>query len=256
MKKAIVILSGGPDSTAAALWAIASGLDVSLITFQFRDDEQYGEIYASMRVAEGLKRPHRIIDFKSPIRVFTPNMHIMMHAGVRQMEGDKSKPYLMPFGSGTMLSFAASYALHEGINTIVWGATLDDGSANFEYSKNFSDALAGLISKATGHDFEILVPFEKKHKPEVVAAFSGNPALFASTWSCRKGSVLQCGVCEGCAARRVSADLAGVADETIYQQPNFKTPLSRFKKIGLSELSDSDWTRIKEIVPLNCDDPA
>ncbi len=41
-QKAIVIFSGGPDSTAAAKYALERGLNVELLTFQFDTDQQYG----------------------------------------------------------------------------------------------------------------------------------------------------------------------------------------------------------------------
>lgn len=95
--KAIVIFSGGPDSTAAALWAMVHGYEVELVTFQFRNEAQYGELGSAMRVAHLLNLPHTIIDYKSPMNVFSTNMHILMHAGVPPLKDDKSKPYLMPY---------------------------------------------------------------------------------------------------------------------------------------------------------------
>ena len=252
--QAIVILSGGPDSTAAALWAMAKGYDVALITFQFRGDAQYGEIFSSMRVAAALKLPHRIIDFKSPIDAFTPNMHIMMHAGVKPLGIDKSQPYLMPFGSGTLLSFAASYAIHEGVSAVIWGATADDGAAHWEYSQDFCSQLSALIGKATGKHIDILVPFSAMHKPEVVTGFAANADLFAKTWSCRTSSRIQCGQCVGCMARRVSADLAGVPDQTIYSSAQFTNPLPQLRSKPLGAYTSNDWLQMQNVAPLNCED--
>jgi 7-cyano-7-deazaguanine synthase len=250
--KAIVILSGGPDSTAAALWALANRYAPELVTFQFRNESQYGELRAAITVAGILGLPHKIIDFKSPLHVFNNNMHIMMHAGVPKMSEDKSKPYLMPFGSGTLLAYTSSYAIHEGISTIVWGATADDAANHAEYTQGFCNQMAALVKTATGHDLNIIAPFNMLHKPQVLETFSGKLDLFSSTWSCRTQGNIQCGICEGCVARRVSAEVAGVCDQTTYANPlNVKVP--NINK-PLDQYSQKDWEDLNKIAPLNCED--
>ena len=78
--KAIVVFSGGPDSTAAALWAQQSGYDVELVTFQFRNAEQYGELKASFKVAEIMGLKHTIFDFRSPMQHFSTSSHAFRYA--------------------------------------------------------------------------------------------------------------------------------------------------------------------------------
>lgn len=252
--RALVILSGGPDSTAAALWALDNGYQVDLITFQVRGDAQYGEIFAAMRVAAALDLPHKIIDLKSAIGAFTPNMHIMRHAGVKPLGVDKSQPYLMPFGTGTLLSFAASYAIHEGVSTLVWGATADDGEANWEYSQEFCDHLAALINRVTGTSLKIVAPFSSKHKPQVLASFAQHLGLFAQTWSCRTASNIQCGQCEGCIARRLSAQLAAITDQTAYTSLAIKPLPAELARKAIDTFTDSDWKTLGDFAGIYCSD--
>src|SRR5690348_3274490 len=80
---AVLVFSGGPDSTAAAIWAVSNGFDVSLLTFQFRGADQQGEIFAAQTVARALGLPICIIDFKGPMLAFRSGIHPMMHAGIR-----------------------------------------------------------------------------------------------------------------------------------------------------------------------------
>lgn len=226
MVDTLVVFSGGPDSTAAAMWAVGAGFKVSLLTFQYRGREQYGEIRASMTVAAALKLPHTIIDFKSTMGSFSPLAHIMMHAGTQEGDFNSRTSHLMPFGAGMVLSIAANYALYNNIKRIVWGATKDDfHDGNYQYGKNFADDLAVLVSKATGTKFEIITPFHDMHKYEIMKEFfSDNEELFAETWSCKGTGQVQSGNCEASTARRISAELAGLRDETVYAHPELTWP--------------------------------
>ena len=173
MKSAVVVFSGGPDSTAAALWGVAEGFSLKLLTFQFKGDEQNGELLAAMQVAKALALPHSIVDFKAPMSLFRPDVHVLMHADTSQ-SSDKSKPHRMEFGAGLILSTAAAYAVYHGYDCVIWGANKDDlVGGRYEYSQKFADAIAGLVSKCTGKDFTIYVPFAKKHKHQVLKCFLG-----------------------------------------------------------------------------------
>src|SRR5205085_8353760 len=118
-KTAIVVFSGGPDSTAAVLWALAEGYQIELLTFQFKNKEQYGELRSAMKVAELLKVPHTVFDFKSPMQHFRPDVHILMHAGTPAGNTASTKSHLMAFGPGMILETASYYALYFGVYTVI-----------------------------------------------------------------------------------------------------------------------------------------
>lgn len=228
MRNAVVVFSGGPDSTASALWAAANNINVELLTFQYKGAEQYGEIRSSIIIAQLLKMKHTIIDFKSTMASFSPMAHIMMHAGTPEGNSKSESSHLMPFGAGMVLSIAANYAVYNSINTMIWGATKDDGyDNNYQYRKEFADDLAFLISKAIGSTFEIITPFNDLHKHQVMRAhFIGREQIFSNTWSCKKGLSEQSGDCEASIARRVAAQLAGLNDLTVYKNEELIWPSS------------------------------
>jgi len=250
MSDAVVIFSGGPDSTAATLWAIEKGFDTELLTFQFAGQKQYGEIFAAMVIARLLNRPHTILDFKSPLDSFSPMMRIMMHAGTPKLGIDKSKPHLMPFGSGVILATASSFAIYNGIYHLIWGATKDDGLDNNEYTQEFANRFASLVSHSLGMEFKITVPFGETHKPLVMRQFSERGELFASTWSCKISSVTQCGECIACVARRASVELAGINDTTQYANMNFALPFALSEMSDISEFTEDDWKKLGEVIIL------
>jgi len=247
MKKAVVVFSGGPDSTASVLWALENDYEVNLLTFQFKAQRQYGELLASMIVASTLQLHQTIIDFKSPLEVFEPNVHILMHAGVEPSKTDKSKSHRLEFGAGMILSTAASFAVYHDIHTVIWGATRDDASTGtYEYTQDFANGMASLVEKTVGPEFSILVPFSNSHKFQVFEKFKGHEDLFATTWSCKEGITEQSGSCYACIARRTAAAIVGFEDRTHYLVPEFVNPLSPEQLKNIHQLSDEDAFRIFE----------
>jgi 7-cyano-7-deazaguanine synthase len=223
MKDAVVIFSGGPDSTAAALWAVSNGYSPELLTFLFKNRQQYGELKAAISVAGILDFKHTLLDFKSPMELFEPNAHILMHAGVESSLVDKTEDHRLPFGAAMILTTAANYAMYVGASTIVWGATLSDSqSGNFEYTQEFCSELSALLTKVVRQKIEIVAPFAAMRKYEVVRKyFTGREELFSQTWSCKSGLQKQSGNCHASRARRIAAKLAGIKDLTIYQNELF-----------------------------------
>jgi 7-cyano-7-deazaguanine synthase len=226
-KKAIVIFSGGPDSTAAALWAISQGYEIELLTFQFKHKAQYGELRSAFEVAKALNAPHTILDFKSPLGVFPPKVVILMHAGTPKYDATSNESSLLPFGAGIILSMASSYALTQvGVETVIWGATRSDAVENSDYTQEFADKLSDLISFSAKRNIKIEVPFSSKNKYQLLEEFKGKEDLFSLTWSCKEESTHPCGICKSCVARRLAAQLANIKDATPYKNKNWVNPLS------------------------------
>lgn len=244
MTKAIVVFSGGPDSLAAALWASAKKYEPWLVTFQFKQREQNGELLASMLLAKLLGWPQEIIDFKSPMLSFEPTVHVLMHAGTKTT-ADRTQHHRMEFGAGMVMATACTFAVYNQVDDVVWGATKDDVfGGRFEYSQEFADSFASLVSSTTGKPFRIHVPFASKSKHQVLAEFAGKEDLFAQSWSCKIGGNIQCGTCTACVARRVAAQAARVKDMTTYHEQEFKNPFTEAQITSLDSLSDEDRAHI------------
>lgn len=219
MARALVVFSGGPDSTAAALWGLEKQFTVELLTFQYKHKQQYGEIKSSIDIASALALPHTILDIFTLLSYFSPNAHIMMHSGTRSGDSESVTEHTLPFGTGMILSIAANYAVYKGFDSLIWGATKDDGfDGAYGYSKQIADDIGIIVSKTVGSEFTIYTPFHDLHKHEIIGKFfKGRELLFAKTWSCKKGGAIQSGDCAASVARRIAARLAGIEDSTRYE---------------------------------------
>lgn len=150
-----------------------------------------------------------------------------MHAGTPKYDAKSDESSLMPYGAGIILSVASSYALTQsGVETVIWGATRSDAVENSDYTQEFADKLADLISYSTKRNLKIEVPFSSKNKYQLLEEFKGKEELFALTWSCKEESTRACGVCKACIARRLASQLANIKDTTPYTNPNWVNPLT------------------------------
>src|SRR5688572_30412173 len=61
-KKAIVLLSGGLDSSLACTYARTSGWQMHAVTFAYGQRAESREIEAAKKIAEWLRAPHEVID--------------------------------------------------------------------------------------------------------------------------------------------------------------------------------------------------
>ncbi len=231
---AYVVFSGGPDSTAAALWALQNDLEARLLTFQFKNHEQYGELKSAILLAQALELPHEIFDFKSPMQHFSSDAHVLMHAGTEIGQKDSTGAHRLEFGAGLILSAAANYAIYRGVNTLVWGATKEDAlGSSYEYTQEFCDRISELVSTVIKRDFKIIAPLTDLFKHEIVSEyFVGREDLFAQTWSCKKGGAIQSGDCHASIARRVAARIAGIEDKTHYRNQAVELPFSEAQLNG------------------------
>jgi 7-cyano-7-deazaguanine synthase len=159
MQKALLVFSGGPDSTAAAVWGMDNQFSIELLTFKFRSSQQDGELAAAAKISEMLMLSQTNVDWTSPMAIFPHTMYPLMHAGTPKDHAEDETGSLLPFGAGLILTYAAAFALSKGVNQIIWGATKDDACGNPDYGTAFSNDLAALITRSVGCDVQIHVPF-------------------------------------------------------------------------------------------------
>jgi 7-cyano-7-deazaguanine synthase len=67
----------------------------------------------------------------------------------------------------------------------------------------------------------LYTPFVHRTKADIVTEGAKHNTPFAETWSCYKGGAHHCGRCGTCVERREAFHLAGIADPTVYDDPDF-----------------------------------
>lgn len=216
--RAVVLLSGGLDSTTAAAWAQAEGHDLYALSFDYGQRHKR-ELASARKVAKALgAREHRIL--KVPLgalggSALTDKAIAVPKAG--KVIGNKIPSTYVPARNTVFLSLGLAYAEIVGAEAIVIGANALDYSGypdcRPEYLAAF-ERMANLATKAgvEGARLRLLAPLVELSKADIVRLAAKLAAPLELTWSCYTGGRKPCGTCESCVLRRKGFEAAGVPD--------------------------------------------
>ena len=217
MQKALVLLSGGLDSTTALYVAKEQGFDeLYAITFEYGQKHDK-EIKAAKAVAKaaGVKE-HKFVK----IMLNQWDGCSLTDEKMDIHDGDINRTTIpdtyVPARNMVFLSVAASYADALDITDIFIGVSEVDYSGYVDCREEFMAAMTEAIRLGTYAGLGILRPFIHMSKGGIAAMGQDLGVDFSRTYSCYKGGAVHCGVCSTCMERREAFREAGIPDPTAY----------------------------------------
>lgn len=214
--KAVVLFSGGVDSTTALALAIEKyGADNVAALSVFYGQKHSKEIEAAENIAAYYKVKRLTIDLSLMFKYSdcallekNKNSEIPKTSYAEQLECTDGAPVstYVPFRNGLFLSAAASIALSLGAEVIYYGAHSDDAAGNAypDCSEVFNNAMNTAIFEGSGRQIRVEAPFVTLNKSQVVAEGVRLGVPYEMTWSCYEGGDKPCGVCGTCRDRRAA----------------------------------------------------
>lgn len=129
----------------------------------------------------------------------------------------------VPFRNGLMVAAIAAKALSiDGDSdwTVVLGVHADDtaGEAYPDCSPEFVEALDNVVGIGTYGQVGVWAPFVNDHKADIVKTGLDIGVPYELTWSCYKGGEMQCGTCATCLDRKEAFRLNKATDPVPYEQ--------------------------------------
>ena len=225
--KALVLFSGGIDSTTALALAINKyGKDRVIALSVSYGQKHDKEIQAAIAVAEYYGVEHLFLDLR---KIFTySNCSLLKQSTekipeesyakqISKTNGETPVSTYVPFRNGLFLSSAASIAISKDCEVISYGAHADD-SAGFAYpdcSPVFNRAMNEAIWEGSGHQLKIEAPFVNVSKAEVVRIGLELNVPYELTWSCYEGGEKPCGKCGTCIDRAAAFQANHVEDPAL-----------------------------------------
>jgi 7-cyano-7-deazaguanine synthase len=219
-QRAVVLASGGLDSTVAAAVAQQDGYDLYLLTIAYRQRHAV-EIERAGQVAAALgARQHLIIDVDLRAiggSALTDDLPVPKN----RTEQDRSQGIPITYVPGRnliFLSLAAAHAEVLGASAIYFGANVVDYSGypdcRPEFLRAFEAAvLAGTKAGAQGRRIEVRTPLLTMTKAEIIRLGMTLNAPLNLTHSCYDPvGTAACGRCDSCLIRRQGFAAAGVED--------------------------------------------
>jgi 7-cyano-7-deazaguanine synthase len=212
--KALVVLSGGQDSTTCLYWALDRFGDdaVEALTFDYGQRHRI-ELECSDKVAEHAGVPHTTL----PIDTFAAlggNSLTDRSIEVQEAPDNDLPNTFVPGRNIIFLTFAAAYAWQRGIAELVTGVAQTDYSGYPDCRRETIDALEQTLNLGMERAFTIHTPLMDLSKKETVemARDLGALGAMALTHTCYNGQRPPCGECPACRLRAKGFLEAGVAD--------------------------------------------
>ncbi len=221
MKKAVVLLSGGLDSTTCLAIARADGFEILALSFDY-GQRSASELNAAKAIAQasGVTRHHVI-----PLGIGALGGSALTdHAvAVPEQECAGIPVTYVPARNTIFLSYALALAEVSGAQAIYIGVNARDYSGypdcRPEFIKAF-EAMANLATKAAieGNPIAIEVPLIALSKAEIIRRGAQLGVDYSLTVSCYQADALgrACGRCDSCRFRRKGFQEAGIPDATRY----------------------------------------
>jgi 7-cyano-7-deazaguanine synthase len=225
-KKAVVLLSGGLDSTTVLAIAHAEGYELHALAFAYGQRHER-EVEAARAVA----RHYGVIQQKTvhiDLRAFggsalTAEIEVPHARSLNEMAHDIPITYV-PARNTIFLSFALAYAEVNGADDIFLGINAIDYSGYPDCRPEFLEAyerMANLATRATtqdGRTMHIHAPLLHMSKAEIVRKGTELGVPYELTWSCYEGRERACGVCDSCQLRLNGFAEAGLRDPIAYEK--------------------------------------
>jgi 7-cyano-7-deazaguanine synthase len=215
--KAVLLLSGGMDSTTLLWWMRDKGIwTVHTVGIDYGQRHRIELEFSKTLSKAGGAIDHRIIELD--MTQIGGNPLTSADVDVPTATDERQIDTVVPYRNMLFVTAAAAYAETIGISDLYISPVKDDYNAYRDCRRPFYDALETALSLGATHDTQVRIhtPFVGKMKTEVVAQGLRLGVPYQQTHTCYNGVRPACGKCDAC-VERVQAFIAnGLADPIDY----------------------------------------
>jgi 7-cyano-7-deazaguanine synthase len=223
MKKAIVVLSGGLDSSTCVYVAKSEGYEVHALSFLYgQRHKKELDSAAQIAKASGVVE-HRILALPKPIgSALSDDIEVPKDRSLEQMSTEIPVTYV-PARNTVFIALALQYAEEIDADAIYLGLTAIDYSGYPDCRPEYVEAWQNLINLATkktveGGKIELKAPLMQLYKAEIIDWGTELGVPYGLTWSCYNGGDKACGKCDSCLLRLKGFKEANLTDPIQYEQ--------------------------------------
>jgi 7-cyano-7-deazaguanine synthase len=204
---ALILYSGGIDSTTALFWALNSYEQVQALSFDYGQRHKI-ELSLARRLTRRLRIPHAVL-----------KVDLRQVGGSALTDVDIPLTYV-PFRNGIFLSLASAWAEARGLSDIVCGFNAVDSPHYPDTRGAFVRAMERAIDKGTGarskgRPIRIITPLLRMRKSQIIRKGLRLGADYSFSISCYGGSEVPCGRCSSCLFRQKAWREVGTTDHLL-----------------------------------------
>lgn len=228
-KRAVVLLSGGLDSSTTLAMAIRDGYTCTALSFRYGQRHTV-ELDRAAQIARHFRAEHRVIDINIGSFGGSALTDEAMEVPTGGTEDGVIPPTYVPGRNTVFIAVGLSLAeaidaerIYLGINAVDYSGYPD---CRPEYLSAFQ-TLADLATKAglEGHGAVLNAPLVSMTKTDIVNMALELGVPIELTWSCYQGGEEPCGVCDSCRIRDKALIDAGHPElATRYAQERLVSP--------------------------------
>jgi 7-cyano-7-deazaguanine synthase len=219
--RAVILASGGLDSTTVLAMAQSQGYQCYTLTFDYGQRHR-AELLAAQRVSEALGDvEHKVVHLNLDSIGGSALTDTSIDVPEEETEGIPIT--YVPARNTVFLSIALGWAEVLGAQDIFIGVNAVDYSGYPDCRPEFIAAFEAMANLATrmgveGEAIRIKTPLMELGKGDIIKAGVALGVDYSLTVSCYQATEggLACGVCDSCRLRRQGFTDAGVADPTRY----------------------------------------
>ncbi|PIC88022.1 7-cyano-7-deazaguanine synthase QueC [Sporosarcina sp. P20a] len=164
VSKAVVVFSGGQDSTTCLLWAMKEFDEVETVTFLYGQRHKLEVDYAT-KIAQDLGVKQKIVQM-DVLNQLTSNALTRKDMPIEAQEGNVPNTFVEG-RNHIFLSFAAIYAKTVGAHAVITGVSETDFSGYPDCRDEFIRSLNETLNLAMDYPFDLITPLMWKDKAEV-----------------------------------------------------------------------------------------
>ncbi|MFE0503302.1 7-cyano-7-deazaguanine synthase QueC [Peribacillus butanolivorans] len=207
-EKAVVVFSGGQDSTTCLFWAMERFEKVEAVTFDYNQRHSL-EIECAQKIAKELGITHHILDM-SLLNQLAPNALTRSDIAVEDGEDGELPSTFVPGRNLLFLSFAGVLASQIGAKHIVTGVCETDFSGYPDCRDVFIKSLNVTLNLSMDQSFVIDTPLmwlNKEETWELADQLGAFDFVREKTLTCYNGIISDgCGECPACKLRQKGLD--------------------------------------------------
>lgn len=222
--KAVILLSGGLDSSTVLYQARADGYDCYALSFDYQQRHRR-ELEAARDIAGFVGvREHQVVSFDLRLwggSALTDNqIDLPSDRSLTEM-GQTIPITYVPARNTIFLSFALGYAEAIAAAKVYIGVNALDYSGYPDCRPDYIQAMQEVFRLGTkqgleGKTIEIVAPLINLKKTEIIQLGNSLGVPWEKTWSCYAGEEKACGVCDSCRLRLAAFDELGLKDPVNY----------------------------------------
>lgn len=228
--KAVILLSGGLDSSTVLYQAKADGYECYAISFDYQQRHRR-ELQSADAIARCANvKEHQVVSFDlrqwGGSALTDDSMDLPEHRCVDQMSQDIPITYV-PARNTIFLSFGLSYAEAIDAQALYIGVNALDYSGYPDCRPDYIQAMQHVFELGTkqgreGQTIKIVTPLIDLKKTAIIELGNQLGVPWEQTWSCYAGGDVACGVCDSCQLRLAAFAELGLNDPLLYQNQNFR----------------------------------